>query len=591
MYLNQQVLKARFDDEAIHELVRKHFPYEKFQGEQERAIFETVKALTTQGKRHVIIDAPTGIGKSAVAVTVHRVIEDMVFLTNTSPDPRFNWRTTIATTTKALQDQYIRDYPEITDLRGKTNYPCHKNAQNYGTRACKQALKDYRCGGKTECPYLIQRNEWCLRSSLRVLNTALAVEMCPLLCMTEDNYAPLMILDECHKVRQTVLDHTAMKFSRKELAYYAKAGLTNVTEILAQVEKILENFGNWFYEGGEVGKLWHPDHEFVEICKVINELCLETVELLQSILKKKSNDLSPVQEDNLYDCISYLQELENITQLSTRTDLNDFVVHEYQKTFQPDGSVGEFYIVLKPIIVKDVIDYAIFRKNDYFVHMSATVCGAGAYMEELGLTEEETHVITLENPIPKENRPIYYMPVGRMNARSQEQTMPALVDMLSDIMDNYPNKNGLVHVSSYALAEQIVQRMPVRHRQNMFVGRDKRQTIMELRRAANEGRQLVAVSPSMKEGVDLKHDLGRFQVIAKIPFGNLGDPHVKYVSDKMPVIYMRDTVLDVVQSCGRCVRGVDDSADTFILDGSFDTILAKGSELLPAWWVDTLVKC
>lgn len=592
MILNNPILKARFTEEQIYELVDKHFPYDNYQGEQRRAIFEAVRALTHDKKRHVLIDAPTGVGKSAIAVTIHKVLEDMVYLTNTSPNPMFSWRTTICTVTKSLQDQYCKDYPEISDLRGKLNYPCHHDAGYFGSAKCSIIVSSGSCKHRVECPYVKARDHWLYFAPLRVTNSSLAIDMPISLCGEETSRTPLLIIDECHKTRQTVLDHTIMEFSLSELLKFQKFKLPGSDELVDKTTELLNNIFNWMNNGGAIGKMWHPDHEFMTIAGCLRDLSHDISVELGDILKKllKEVDVNHAMVEKLHNCVNFLTQLKTYCDVCIRTDASDFIMHDFQKTFKPDGSIDQYFIRLKPIIVKDVIDIALFNKHDYFIHMSATVCGATAYLRELGISDEESHVVTLDNPIPKENRKIFYMPVGKMNAKEQNQTLPKIVDGIIELSEQYKNQCGLIHVSSYKLCDDILAKMPNHMRAKMIIGRDKRETIMELRRANNDGRQLIVISPSMKEGVDLKGDLCRFMIIAKVPFGNLGDPVIKYICDRIPVTYTRETVLDVVQSTGRGVRGITDYADTYILDGSFDTIIKNGWNLIPDWWKETFVQ-
>jgi Rad3-related DNA helicase len=66
----------------------------------------------------------------------------------------------------------------------------------------------------------------------------------------------------------------------------------------------------------------------------------------------------------------------------------------------------------------------------------------------------------------------------------------------------------------------------------------------------------------MSEGVDLKDDLSRFQVLVKIPYPYLGDPLVKKRMNKWSGWYSLQTAKKIVQAVGRSVRSYDDSANT-----------------------------
>ena len=80
----------------------------------------------------------------------------------------------------------------------------------------------------------------------------------------------------------------------------------------------------------------------------------------------------------------------------------------------------------------------------------------------------------------------------------------------------------------------------------------------------------VLLSPSMTEGVDLKGDLSRFQVICKIPYPYLGDQIVRKRMYKHKDWYGLQTAKSIVQSCGRSVRSNTDTAVTYILDSDWN---------------------
>ena len=80
------------------------------------------------------------------------------------------------------------------------------------------------------------------------------------------------------------------------------------------------------------------------------------------------------------------------------------------------------------------------------------------------------------------------------------------------------------------------------------------------------------MSPSVSEGVDLKDDLARFQIILKVPFGNLGDPWMKAKLTRSGEWYENRASTEVAQMIGRVVRSETDYGITYILDSAFGRI-------------------
>ena len=65
-------------------------------------------AAFNSGYKYIILEAPTGFGKSPVAITIAMTLGSSY----------------ICTSTKDLQTQYSRDYPYLKVAKGKNNFPC-----------------------------------------------------------------------------------------------------------------------------------------------------------------------------------------------------------------------------------------------------------------------------------------------------------------------------------------------------------------------------------------------------------------------------------------------------------------------------------
>jgi len=91
----------------------------------------------------------------------------------------------------------------------------------------------------------------------------------------------------------------------------------------------------------------------------------------------------------------------------------------------------------------------------------------------------------------------------------------------------------------------------------------------------------------MTEGLDLKDDLGRFNLIAKVPYPTL-DPYNVARMERDPKWYQLQTALTLVQASGRCNRSEDDNALTVILDSDFGRFLSQNQDILPKWWMDSI---
>lgn len=553
---------------SLHDITRQAeecFPFETpFDGQIE-TIAECVDALLNKGKKHVILEAPTGSGKTVIVWTIHRTIDRLL--------GSERLKTTVTTTTKGLQAQYEKE-TRTYDLKGKTNYMCPLGFEHYGTIGCKTACKQKQCRPKSECPYVTRRLNWCENSYWRCTNSAMFINMCEILCMEATNKADLVVLDECHETPMALLDHMMVAFNPEQLQI-VNIFSGGVHKIYTSAVELTQKLQTIF--SGKKGSLIEFPEESVETVSTLHYDLCAFLEYIEIKLKEESVDdrISELCTRIILQC----QDWTNTCEIILNCGVRDFIVQD----------LNDKGIILKPVYPADVSDYGIFRKGDYFIHMSATICGLDAYAKILGIPEGDYHTIAMKHPVDVDRRKVTYIPVVKMSGGApDENKLSKMVKGIDELAETFlsEGKNGLIHTASYKLAEQLMNRSKFKHK--MMIGKDRREIMNVLRLNAEQKTGIIVLSPSMTTGYDLKHDLCRWQVIAKVPFGFLGDPLVAYISKKNPGEYIRETVLSVVQASGRVVRGVDDFGQTFVLDESFEGLLSRGKKFFPQWFMDAL---
>ena len=112
------------------------FPYTQIRPAQEEAIKFSLDAIAA-GKRFVIIEAGTGVGKSAVGLTVAREINAL----HGGKDCKLAGGAYFLTTQKILQDQYENDFGKnsgnMRSIKSSTNYQCKFHTKN----TCSESLR------------------------------------------------------------------------------------------------------------------------------------------------------------------------------------------------------------------------------------------------------------------------------------------------------------------------------------------------------------------------------------------------------------------------------------------------------------------
>ena len=158
-----------------------------------------------------------------------------------------------------------------------------------------------------------------------------------------------------------------------------------------------------------------------------------------------------------------------------------------------------------------------------------------------------------------------------MSFKSIDKTLPVMKQMIESILDNHKNEKGIIHTHSTKIASYLSKniknsRILVAH------GKDRDKI---LKKHISSKKPTVLISPSMAEGVDLKGDLSKFQILCKIPFPFLGDKVVKKKMSKWDWWYNTQTIRTIIQSVGRSIRSESDTAVTYILDSDWNRIKSK----------------
>jgi Rad3-related DNA helicase len=235
---------------------------------------------------------------------------------------------------------------------------------------------------------------------------------------------------------------------------------------------------------------------------------------------------------------------------------------------------------LTPLSARAFVNDALIRRNDKTLFMTATVLDETAFRRELGLDDKKVFFMSLDSPFKAENRTVYFIPSCKLKHTEVQATVKELTKGVRIILDHHPNDRGIVFVSSYTQTHELIRQMNEPRLITHVNANDKKRLMREHGQRSNS----VIVSPSMHVGVDLKDDLSRFQIVAKLPFPSLGLTSVKKQSELDPRWYAYKTALTLVQATGRSVRSETDSAVTYVLDVDFGWFFDKWKHLFPAWW-------
>ena len=117
--------------------LKKYNPFGDFRKHQERVIQEIIEIEETD-TQNIILKAPVASGKSLIAYTIARYLQ-----------AEQDKNSLIFTSTKLLQDQYLRDFPKLKTVKGRNNFECLNNYRTCDKGSCKE-ICNFKCPNAIE---------------------------------------------------------------------------------------------------------------------------------------------------------------------------------------------------------------------------------------------------------------------------------------------------------------------------------------------------------------------------------------------------------------------------------------------------------
>ncbi len=505
-----------------------------------------------------LLNLPTGVGKSVLALNLANWYRKNV---------NRMARVDIITSNKLLQDQYSQTFDSICDLKGKENYECEEYACSCAQGAEFARLNKTSC---ESCPYSSARESY-INGGISLTNFYLYILYAmynPKLM--ESRAARVLIVDEAHEFDDVMTGFVSIKITE---AVVKKFKFSNEPVILKELKQI--------------STISH----YVEFLKFLNTEIISTQEQMEKGMYKAPRDVVSDKRDLK---ISKVLNVKNkdVKLMQLMTDLKQYqlkieiFLKEYKDN--PNNWVLETSyneklrqkeLSLEPIWAYDYLDKYVFSHYDMVFLMSGTILDKNLFCQLNGLDVTKAVYYSIEPPFPVKNRPIYYMPVGKMSFKQKEETFERYIPYIKKILDKYSTSKGVIHTNSFELSNWIQKSI----KDKRLVFHDSTNKDEMLKMHCESDKPTVIVSPSMDTGVSFDNDLARFQIIAKVPYPTLGSQKNKMRQINNPDWYAWKTVSGLIQMSGRPVRSNKDYADTIIIDGSFGDVIKHSSHFLPDW--------
>lgn len=524
------------------ELLLKSFPF-PFRGNQKWTMEQIADAINRHEIKYIVIAAPTGSGKSPIAIALANSITDSFILTSN----------------KILQDQYVRDFDDyLSDMRGRSNYRCTKHpGYNCGNSPCRvdKTLRGV-CAKEKSCEY-----HYALAAA-SIAKTASFNFAAAIAFMNHTIHFPkrkALIIDEAHLIQDNLTNFIEFGISSEQIDKWSLMG-----------------------QGSFTIPVYNTAIEYLEWLKM----------LLNNATIKCENFTGPSKVDMMIGNILTYDQLEQLVR-KLSTIVQEIAVYGdnlvVDPVFADDAKTIITKISFKPLDVSRYAEENLFKFGDKTILMSATIINYEEFIKSIGVKPDECVFIDVPSTFPKENRPIVKQYVGTLNYKNMQSSMPIIIDRVADILRNHKDEKGIIHTHSYDTAKKLSYALQKEFGNRILFPEKSAKQAEILAIHASSKSPTVLMSPSMTEGVDLKDDLARFQIIVKVPYPSLGDKIVAARMRQNEGWYGWKTLLTIIQAYGRATRSETDHSVTYILDAAFEQLMMRYKKSLPKWFTDAIL--
>ena len=605
-----QIISQIISIDEIVKLTKEHFPSKKFKSGQAYTIVHTVNAFVNERKKNVVIQAPTGTGKTFIGITVDRVMKKLAELGYISLDDGSDkFETMYTTTTITLQEQYKNEFTYLSNIKSKRNYPCNVDSSGetyFKNEKCIKNLLSGKCHIK-DCPYFIARNKFISNPASKLTNSAFMLTA-PINLLSSKTYKEddeeftypldLLVIDECHELPEQIINNKSVEFSINSIGSGLMGKNSSIGHgdklFITQTKTVLQNIINDIRLIQKTqGYINSVDflHQYNSKLSELYTLADTYIEIVNNAIKETSKNGGNAQSANIdFKLMSmYEMVIELLIKLKIFAN-NCNSKNKWVMTETPSGSTDITFKIMPMFAFSELSKKSFHEKSEYKLFMSATIPNIEVFCHELGLNLNNTKYIELPSNIPVERRPLIYASNSVNNKKGFDTSQ--MIKLIDDIIfnhtihdDEFNSHNCAIHTASYISAKEIIEKSTFRHRMVLLDTQEKKDEYLE-RMKTQKG--IIIVSPSISTGVNLIYDIARYQIITKVPYLNLGDKYVYEKSKDDPVWYAMSAILTLIQATGRISRTDNDYGKTYIIDSNFKVLLRKYRELFPSWYLDSL---
>jgi ATP-dependent DNA helicase DinG len=497
------------------------FPFPALREGQKRAL-EVIASAYDRGKRFVLIEAPTGSGKSGIAKAITDAFGGFIL-----------------TPQKLLTAQYVREFPDIAELRGRANYDCKEHGSDCETGGQLQAQEEPQVC--LHCPYREAKERFCSEQTSTANFTYFLTERH---FVGEIPSRPVLVVDEAHNIEDAILSHIHFDVSATKAM----------------------NLGIWLQNGleGQEATRW------------VKETLVSAAEA-DAQATRDELVTCPTDREVRSRARTAGEFARRVKFFIESEDISDWLLWTDQAGFHA-----------KPMSANRYAEQYLFGAGERLVViLSATILDFELFRRGLGIHKDYCE-LRLPCEFDVSNRQIIYAPAGSMAVGKKHETLPAVIEKIKKLLAWHPNDKGIIHCHTQELSKLLRKAFWNESRLIFYDNGNSQARDQALNKHCANHEPTVLVAQSMQEGLDLRDSLSRFQIILKVPFPFLGDEYIKRKKNLNRGWYDWQTALKLMQASGRSIRSGEDWAYTYVLDQDFAPFVKRAYAILPRWWKDAI---
>ncbi|MDE1862552.1 MAG: ATP-dependent DNA helicase [Thaumarchaeota archaeon] len=553
--------------------VLEHFP-EGFKPRQiQKDILSAIEQELRSGYKIIVLSAPTGVGKSLIAATL----------------ARYFGKSFVITASKQLQDQYSKDLRFFNPVKGKSNFACLKLMEQQGVSGgeARQALQRGLSCDRGLCEETVRANGKEVKEYCKFKPRMGEMEQQPKVpyCFYYDQKFRALASD--HSLWNYAAYFQLKRFGRKAYADYISKPVAIFDEAHKIEDQIIQFIGIDVYNvhmtecGIDARSYSLSDPEVV--IQLVDDLARSYSQQIRDLQESRKFQVNP--DYMLLAKLESRYERMANSHAELETNKDNFVIND--PYFDDRGGLRSLSI--KPL---DISKYVrTFFDDDTQVFMSATIDKA-SFCENTGLDPSKVAFVdTPKSPFLPDRRRISFLNVRKLSYSSRWEDELAVISKIDEVLSKHEGERGLILTSSEKRCLDIRNNLSEKNRGRIRICHSRnedgmtQEEVIQNHAADADG---VLLSSSLWEGVDLKDDLSRFQIIAKAPYPNLSEKRTKIKMQRFPLWYKSQTLVKLLQGFGRSIRSEDDWAVTYVLDEAANDLLYQCKPMVPRAYYDVL---